>query len=159
MELKVFIQNEAGSSQKHIHDEKTLEWKRTVWVSRPYPFPYGFILDTTAEDGWNVDCFVLTAEPLKTGQIVTCEAAGLMELFDSGEEDHNVLARLPGEAVEVDSDVQAALTDFVEHVFEHIAGKEMRPGRFLGREAAEAHVRAHRDETEGSHRDQDRKRS
>lgn len=147
MKLNVFIQNEAGSDRKHIHDEKTLEWKRTTEVSRPYPFPYGFILETTAADGWNVDCFVLTSEPLKTGQVVACEVVGLMELFDSGEEDHNVLARLPGEAVEVSPDIRAVLTDFVEGVFEHLEDKEMRPGRFLGPEAAKAHVRAHLDDS------------
>ena len=54
--IKVFIQNEAGSDQKHLHDEKTLEYKHTVRVSRSYPFPYGFILDTTSEDGDNLDC-------------------------------------------------------------------------------------------------------
>ncbi len=61
MDLKVYIQNEAGSNLKHYHNEKTLILKRTVEVSRPYPFPYGFILDTTSADGLNLDCFVITA--------------------------------------------------------------------------------------------------
>ena len=38
--MKVFIENEAGSNIKNIHDEKTLEHKRRVEVSRPYPFPH-----------------------------------------------------------------------------------------------------------------------
>jgi len=58
--MKVFIQNEAGSSVKRCHNEKTLEFLRTAPVSRPYPFPYGFVLHTTAPDGWNVDCLILT---------------------------------------------------------------------------------------------------
>jgi inorganic pyrophosphatase len=54
--MKVFIQNEAGSFIKHAHDEKTLEPRGATRVSRAYPFPYGFILGTTADDGLNVDC-------------------------------------------------------------------------------------------------------
>jgi inorganic pyrophosphatase len=63
--IRVFIQNEAGSARKHYHNEKTLELVRVADVSEPYPYPYGFILDTTAEDGWNVDCYVITDRPLR----------------------------------------------------------------------------------------------
>jgi hypothetical protein len=52
--MKVFIQNEAGSNIKHYHDEKRLvATGKTMVVSRSYPFPYGFIVDTNAEDGCN----------------------------------------------------------------------------------------------------------
>jgi inorganic pyrophosphatase len=57
--MKVFIQKEAGSFTKNFHDEKTLTFVRTTRVSRAYPLPYGFILNTTGDDGLNVDCFVL----------------------------------------------------------------------------------------------------
>ena len=39
MTLRVFIQNEAGTSRKHYHDEKTLKLVRVVDVSMPYPGP------------------------------------------------------------------------------------------------------------------------
>lgn len=93
MELRVFIQNEAGSTRKNRHDEKTLAFLRSEEVSRPYPYPYGFVVDTTAADGLNVDCFVLTKQTLHTGDLVTCEVLGLMEQFEDGQDDHNVLAR------------------------------------------------------------------
>ena len=44
MNVRIFIQNEAGSNLKHYHDQKTLEWKRVATVSARYPFPYGFIV-------------------------------------------------------------------------------------------------------------------
>lgn len=53
--MKVFIENEAGSDQKNIYDEKALEYKRSHTISRKYPYPYGFILKTTSGDGDNVD--------------------------------------------------------------------------------------------------------
>jgi inorganic pyrophosphatase len=145
MTLKVFIQNEAGSSRKHYHDEKTLELKRVVDVSRPYPFPYGFILETTADDGWNVDCYVITEQRLTTGQIVECEPVGLMQQFEDGAEDHNVLAVLPGERATIDARIEDTLSAFSRNVFAHIPGKQMLVGPFLGPREAEAHVIAHRD--------------
>jgi inorganic pyrophosphatase len=143
MLLKVFVQNETGSNQKNLHDEKTLEYKATKIVSRPYPYPYGFILGTNASDGCNLDVFVITRRPLRTGQIVECEAIGLMEQFEDGVNDHNVLARLVDEAVEVTHEIQAVLTDFVLNVFRHVEGKRIGVGRFLTHHDAKEHVMAH----------------
>lgn len=145
MQIEVFIQNEAGSTRKHYHDEKTREWKMTVEVSRPYPYPYGFIIGTTSPDGWNVDCFVLTRRPLKTGETRHCDAIGLMEQVEDGQIDHNVLAVIPGEDGSVGRTVQDELTEFVQHVFDHIQAKKIRVGRFLGPADAAAFVAAHRD--------------
>ena len=140
MIVLVFIQNEAGSDRKNYHNEKTLEWQRVATVSHPYPFPYGFILGTSAADGCNVDCFVLTDVPLRTGQVVDCEVVGLMEQLEDGQPDHNVLARLPGSPSVVDASVRARLSDFVSTVFSHIPGKNVAVGRFLGSAEASSHI-------------------
>jgi inorganic pyrophosphatase len=138
--IHVFIQNEAGSDQKHYHDEKTLAWKRVRTVSRPYPFAYGFVIGTCAEDGGNVDCFVLTDQALRTGQIVDCEAIGLMEQFEDGQADHNVLARLAGSGTVVDASDRARLSDFVNGVFSHVPGKNIVVGAFLDSSAACSYI-------------------
>jgi inorganic pyrophosphatase len=143
--MKVFIQNEAGSFIKHYHDEKTLELKGSARVSRAYPFPYGFILGTTAADGCNVDCFVITSKPLRTGQVVECEPVGLMEQMGDGREDHNVLARIQGEDARLDDAVKALLTKFVNHVFDHVEGKNIQVGNFLGRRVALDYVSRRQD--------------
>ena len=145
--MKVFIENPAGSLVKHIHDEKTLKLKTTQRVSRAYPLPYGFLLNTTADDGDNVDCFVLTKRRLKTGTIVDCDAIGLMEQIEDGEVDHKVLAVIEGERETLDDDIKQRLAGFASHVFDHIPGKTMHIGAFLGREAALEYVRRHRDTT------------
>jgi inorganic pyrophosphatase len=148
MTVQVFVQNEAGSSQKHYHDEKTLAFRHSRVVSHAYPFPYGFIIGTDAIDGGNVDCFVITDRPLRTGQIVECEMVGLMEQFEDGLEDHNVLAKPLGEGGEVTGAVEAALTDHVLACFRHVDGNQMRVGRFLGSEHAEAYVVSHSESQE-----------
>jgi inorganic pyrophosphatase len=140
MTVRVFIQNEAGSDQKNYHDEKRLVWQGATTVSRPYPFPYGFIINTSADDGCNVDCFVLTDAPLRTGQVVECEVLGLMEQFEDGHVDHNVLARLPNSESTVDDVVRGRLEEFVTTVFSHIPGKRVVVGRFLELSAARTHL-------------------
>lgn len=143
MTIRVFVQNESGSTVKHLHDEKALTPRGTRSVAHPYPFPYGFVIDTDAEDGANVDCFVLTHRALLTGQIVECEAIGLMEQFEDGMADHNVLARLLDESVDVTPQIVAALTEHVIECFRDRPEKKMRVGRFLSAANAEQHLEQH----------------
>lgn len=143
MRIRVFVQNQAGSDVKHLHDERTLTLRDTTRVSRPYPWPYGFIPGTWADDDCCVDAFVITSRPLATGDIVTCEPFGLLEQIEDGEVDHNVLAVPVGEAAPEAAAVQGVLTEFIQHVFDHVEGKAMQVGRLLGRAEAEAHIAAH----------------
>jgi inorganic pyrophosphatase len=153
--MKVFIENEAGSDQKNLYNEKTLKFRKAVAVSRKYPYPYGFILDTTSGDGDNVDVFIITDKALKTGEIVECEPVSLMEQMEKSwdefrrdieEVDHNVLAVLSGEDKDVvNDDLKARLTDFVEHVFDHVRPNKNRVGEFLSKEEAIKYVEGCRD--------------
>ena len=141
--MKAFIQNEAGSFVKNFYDEKTLKFTGTARVSRAYPLPYGFILNTTGDDGLNVDCFVLTKTALQTGQIVECDPVCLMEQIEDGKEDHNVLAVIRGEEERLDSKTKQELIEFVSHVFDHVAGKTVLAGNFRGTESAIDYIRQH----------------
>ena len=153
--MKVFIENEAATDQKNLYNEKTLEHKKTVTVSRKYPYPYGFILNTTSGDGDNVDAFIITDKELKAGQIVECEPIGLMEQMEKSwdeskgdveEVDHNVLMILEGSDSNVVSDeVKVRLTDFVLHVFDHIRPNKNRVGNFLDKEKALEYIRSCKD--------------
>jgi len=153
--MKIFIESEAGSDQKNLFNEKTLEYKKTVTVSKKYPYPYGLILDTTSGDGDNVDTFIITDKPLKSGQIVECEPAGLMEQMekswdeskgDTEKVDHNVLAVLSGDdKTVINDDVKARLTDFVLHVFDHIRPNKNRIGNFLNAQEALKYIESCKD--------------
>lgn len=154
--MKVFIENEANSDQKNLYDEKTLEYKKAFKVSRKYPYYYGFILNTTGDDGDNVDAFIITDKALKAGQTVECEPVGLMEQVEKSwdasrgnveEVDHNVLMVLEGSDLDVISDeVKVRLTDFVLHVFDHIRPNKNRVGNFLDKEAALQYIDKSKDE-------------
>jgi inorganic pyrophosphatase len=148
--MKAFIENEAGSDQKNLYNKKTLEHKKTVKVSRKYPYPYGFIIDTTSGDGDNADVFIITDHPLKSGQIVECEPVGLMEQIekswdesrgDMEEIDHNILAVLQGANQDIVSDeIKARLTDFVLHVFDYVRHNKNRVGSFLDKQEASKYI-------------------
>jgi inorganic pyrophosphatase len=143
--MKVFIENPAGLAIKHHHDEKSLKFLGTTAMSRAYPYPYGFVLGTTGEDGDNVDCFIITSARLNRGEIVECRAIGLMEQLEDGLVDHNVLATLDGEQAFVDERTQELLSEFVGHVYEHDPSKGISVGQFLNVDAADAFIQLRRD--------------
>ena len=153
--MKVFIENEAGLDQKNLYNEKTLEYKKTYTVSKKYPYPYGFILDTTSGDRDNVDAFIITNIKLKSGQIIECEPIGLMEQIELSrnseniekeEIDHNVLMVVKGETSGIiDDEIKNTLIDFVLHVFDHIQLNKNKVGNFLGKEAAIKYINSCKD--------------
>src|ERR1700739_4055672 len=73
MPIRVFVPNEAGSNVKNHHDEKTLTSRYTEPRSRPCPFPSGFVIGTTAQDGCNLACYLITYLDIRTGAIIECE--------------------------------------------------------------------------------------
>jgi inorganic pyrophosphatase len=150
--IKVFIENEGHSNRKNIFEEKTLKYIESTTITGEYPYPYGFILNTTGGDGDNVDCFVVTDKPLNSGQMVECEPIGLLEQIETSwehsgeqEEDHTVLATLLGETAVIDEAFKSSMREFVLHIFDHIPGKKIIVGEFLDQEAAIRYINKCRD--------------
>jgi inorganic pyrophosphatase len=145
MILRVFIEDEAGSSIKHHYDEKALRHLFTEEVARPYPYPYGFVLGTTSGDGDNVDCFVITEAALRRGDIVDCAPVALLEQTEAGEINHNVLAVPAGEQERLPPGAEQALREFILHFRDHQPEIVNTAGRLLSRAGAEAFVEECRD--------------
>ncbi len=134
--IKVLIQVEAGSYDKSLYNERTLEYKETRRVSQPYPYPYGFIIGTNAADRDSVDCYLITKDKLKSGTIVECEPIGLLEQNEGAEVDHKVLAAMPGQNVEVGQELLRRLRDFIYAIFAKFPEIRISVGQILPREAA-----------------------
>ena len=134
--IKVLIEVEAGSRDKKLYDELTLEYKETRQVSRPYPYSYGFILGTRGADGDSVDCYLITNDSPKSGAIFECQPIGLLEQDEDGEIDHKVLAALPGQEVEIGQVLLQELRDFIYAVFAQYPDVGVLVGDILPREAA-----------------------
>ncbi len=142
--IQVLIQVEAGSCDKNFYNERTLEYLETRRISRPYPYPYGFIIGTSAADGDSVDCYLITTHRPKSGTIVECEPVGLLEQDEDGEVDHKVLAALPGQKVELSQGLLQELQDFIYMIFAKFPEVHVSVGPILPREAALHHIQAFR---------------
>jgi inorganic pyrophosphatase len=146
--ITVFIEVAAGSNEKHAYDEQTLEERGSSHTLRPYPYPYGFVPGTVTDDGEALDCYLLTRRHLAPGTQVECEPAGLLEFFEEDEEDHKLLALLPGEQVEIDAALRDELAEFIYAIFRKYPGMRVRVGEIRGQAEALAllkKLRSHRE--------------
>jgi inorganic pyrophosphatase len=148
--IEVLIQVAAGSCEKALYNEQTLEYRETRRTAQPYPYPYGFIVGTSAADGDCVDCYLMTHDPLKAGTIVACEPVGLLEQDEGGEVDHKVLAALPGQDVALGQGLVQELQDFISALFASYPDVRVCVGPLLPREAALQHLQEHASKTVAS---------
>ena len=134
--MKVFIEQPVQENKKNVFDKKTGKFLKTVPIKLTYPYPYGYILDTKAEDGDNLDCYVITEKKLETGSVVECEAIGMAEWFEDGEEDHKILTVLKGETAGITEEMKNKITYFAEHFFDDQPEKKYKMGEFYGKDEA-----------------------
>jgi inorganic pyrophosphatase len=138
--VQMLIQVAAGSCDRRIYNESTLEYLETRFGSLPYLYPYGFIIGTSAEDGACVDCYLITSDQVTAGSIVECEPVGLLLQDEGGEMDHKVLAVLPGQNVVLGPQLLQELQEFIYAAFAAHPEIQIRVGPILPREAALDHL-------------------
>lgn len=134
--MKVLIENPAGSKNKNVFNEQTLEFQVAYPYARATPYHYGFIVNTASGDGDCFDRFVLSDKPMASGTIVEVDPIGMVEYIDSGETDNKVLCALKSEKVEVKKTTQNKITDFLLHVFDNKPERKVKVGRFYGTKEA-----------------------
>jgi inorganic pyrophosphatase len=134
--VQMMVQVAAGSCDRHIYDERTLELLGKRSGSQPYPFPYGFIVGTSAEDGACVDCYLITRDPVEADTIVDCEPVGLLLQDEDGEMDHKVLAAMAGQEVLLGPELLQQLQGFIYAAFAAHPELRIRVGPILPRKAA-----------------------
>ncbi|MEA3273483.1 MAG: inorganic diphosphatase [Patescibacteria group bacterium] len=130
--MKAFIEVDAGTDQRPIYNEQTLEQIGIKKVYKPYPYAYGFLLDTISGDGDQLDCYVITSKSLTSGDTIDVEPIGMVESVENGEEDHKILCQLSNETITINSTIEKEIRDFGEHYFDDRPDKQVVGGRFLG---------------------------
>ena len=138
--IQMMIQVAAGSCDRRNYDEKNLVYLETWPGTLPYPYPYGFIIGTSAEDGGCVDCYLITSDLVTSGTIVECEPVGLLLQDEGGEIDHKILAVLPGQDVVLGPELVLELQEFIYAIFANASDMKIRVGPLLSREAALDHL-------------------
>jgi len=152
-EINVLIEISQGSSIKYELDKDAgvLVVDRLLYTSMVYPFNYGFIPHTRAEDGDPVDVLVISSLPLGPGTVVASRPIGLLEMEDEAGLDNKILA-VPKEKIDPQfsqikdvSDLNEHLRERIKHFFESY--KELEPGKwvktreFLGKDEAEKAIK------------------
>ncbi len=93
-EFNVVIEIPYGSQNKYELDPETgaIFLDRVLYSSEFYPFNYGFIPSTKAEDGDALDVAVMLTNPVPPGVVIKCRAIGILKKIDSGDIDNCVIA-------------------------------------------------------------------
>lgn len=138
--MKVFIEQNREEKKKNVFDKQTGEYIKTVDFHLTYPYAYGYILDTLASDGDELDCYVITEQRFAHSMVIECEPIGMVEYFEDGQADHKIFVVPKGEEGEITDEVKEKLLDFDARYFEGQPNKNTRVGDFLGKDSALAEI-------------------
>lgn len=94
MEIEVLIEISQGSSVKYELDKekKFLKVDRFLYAAMFYPFNYGFIPNTQAEDGDPIDALVISYSSILPGSLISCQPLGGLEMEDEAGKDEKIIA-------------------------------------------------------------------
>src|SRR4030095_15907706 len=79
--IRVIIETPKGSRNKYAFDAKQriFQLKKVLPAGMAFPYDFGFIPSTIADDGDPVDVLVLTDEPAFPGCLLACRLIGIIE--------------------------------------------------------------------------------
>jgi inorganic pyrophosphatase len=79
--LRVVIETPKGSRNKFAFDadEHVFTLKKVLPAGMSFPYDFGFVPSTKAEDGDPIDVLVLMDEPAFPGCVLTCRVLGVIE--------------------------------------------------------------------------------
>jgi len=91
--INVLIEIIAGSKNKYEYDKdlQAFALDRVLYSSVQYPYDYGFVPNTLADDGDPLDGIVLMDQPTFPGCIIAARPIGMLEMIDGGDRDEKIL--------------------------------------------------------------------
>ena len=91
--VNVLIEIAGGSKNKYEFDKdlQAFALDRVLFASVQYPFDYGFIPNTLADDGDPLDGIVIMDEPTFPGCVIAARPIGYLEMVDGGDRDEKIL--------------------------------------------------------------------
>jgi len=136
-EINVFIEIPEGVSVKYELDKKSgaIFVDRFLYTEMEYPFNYGFIPNTLADDGDPIDVLVLSSKPVLPGVIIPARPIGMLEMEDEAGKDNKIIA-VPLPKVDPKfkeyndvSDIPKKTKDNLKYFFENY--KKNEPGKWV----------------------------
>ncbi|MEA5497174.1 inorganic diphosphatase [Limnoraphis robusta Tam1] len=91
--INVLIEIPAGSKNKYEYDKdlQAFALDRVLFSSVQYPYDYGFVPNTLADDGDPLDGMVLMDQPTFPGCVIAARPIGMLEMIDGGDRDEKIL--------------------------------------------------------------------
>src|ERR1700690_2582890 len=79
--IQVIIETPKGSRNKYAfdHEQRVFQLKKVLPAGMAFPYDFGFIPSTLAEDGDPTDVLVLMDEPAFPGVLLKCRVVGIIE--------------------------------------------------------------------------------
>ena len=147
-EVNVFVEIPQGSPIKYEIDKESgvVMVDRFMHTAFSYPFNYGFIPQTLADDGDAVDVLVLSTHAVQAGSVIPVRPIGLLEMEDEAGLDNKILA-VPTTKVDPFyanvndiTDLPEATKAMIKHFFERYKDLEkdkwVKLNNYLDRKAA-----------------------
>ena len=118
--INVLIEIPGGSKNKYEFDKDlgAFALDRVLYASVRYPFDYGFIPNTLADDGDPLDGMVIMDEPTFPGCVIPARPIGMLEMIDGGDRDEKILCVPDKDPRYVDVN---SLSDIAAHRLDEIA--------------------------------------
>lgn len=133
MEFEVVVETPKGSRNKYEMDHEIgrIRLDRTLFTATSYPWDYGFLPDTLAEDGDPLDALVMGDDPTFPGCLIAARPIAVFWMHDEGGPDAKLLtvpAQDPRFEGFVDlADVPSYVLNEIGHFFN--VYKELEPGK------------------------------
>ena len=147
--LYCFVEIPKGSRNKYEWDEDlgAVKLDRFLYSSVVYPTDYGYIPDTLAEDGDELDAMVCVSEPTFPGCVIEVKPIALFKMADEkGVDDKILCVPLSDPAwntLEKLDDLPKQLTDEITHffsIYKDLEQKETEVRGWFSREDAEQEI-------------------
>lgn len=154
-EVNVFIEIPKDGNIKYELDKDSgvIFVDRFLYTAMNYPFNYGFIPNTLAQDGDPVDVIVLSEQTIMPGVVVPSVVIGMLEMEDEAGIDTKILA-VPTEKIDPlfgtykdISDVPEATKNKIRHFFENY--KTLEPNKWVKIKNWHGHEKAQEDIQKG----------
>ena len=118
--INVLIEIAGGSKNKYEFDKdmNAFALDRVLFASVKYPYDYGFVPNTLADDGDPLDGMVIMDEPTFPGCVIAARPIGMLEMIDGGDRDEKILC-VPAEDPRYNE--VKSLKDIAPHRLEEIA--------------------------------------
>lgn len=133
--IEAIIEIPMGTQNKYEVDKKKnrIKLNRVLYSKMTYPAEYGFIENTSAEDGDPLDILVLATTQTFPGCIVDARVVGYLDMYDSGEHDEKIIAVVDAdprfEDINEISDIKDLQLKEIKLFFRNY--KELQPGHHV----------------------------